>query len=44
MWMSARKTKNAFFIGQHADLGRKYKWEINNNERFKLIIFVNLIT
>ena len=36
MWKLARKTKNAFFIGQHADLSRKCKREINNNERFKI--------
>ena len=36
MWKLARKTKNAFFIGQHSDLSRKCKREINNNERFKI--------
>ena len=36
MWKLACKTKNAFFIGQHADLSRKCKREINNNERFKI--------
>ena len=36
MWKLARKTKNAFFIGQHADLSRKCKREINKNERFKI--------
>ena len=36
MWKLARKTKNAFFIGQHTDLSKKFKREINNNERFKI--------
>ena len=35
MWNLARKTKTAFFIGQYANLSRKCKREINNNERFK---------
>ena len=36
MWKLARKTKNAFFIRQHADLSRKCKRETNNNVRFKI--------
>ena len=36
MWKFAHKTKNAFSIGQHADLSRKCKMEIYNNERFKI--------
>ena len=36
MWKLARITENVFFIRQHADLSRKCKMEINNNERFKM--------
>ena len=36
MWKLARKTKNVFFIGQHTNLSRKFKMELNNNERFKI--------
>ena len=32
MWKLTHKTKNAYFIGQHANLSRKCKVEIKNNE------------